>query len=94
MTEKELIIQELRRENAELRAKVPRWISVDDEIPPVEQEVIMYFVDKNMAFGWLSDVDEEMTFWSAYTDGGWTCDCDEIPTHWMPLPEPPEEAGT
>ena len=29
MTEKDLIIQDLRRENAKLRARVPEWISVD-----------------------------------------------------------------
>ena len=31
MTEKDLIIQDLRRENAELRARVQEWISVDDK---------------------------------------------------------------
>lgn len=33
MTEKDLIIQDLRRENAELRARVPKWISVKDKLP-------------------------------------------------------------
>ena len=33
MTEKDLIIQDLRRENAELRARVQEWISVDDRLP-------------------------------------------------------------
>mgnify|MGYP003438603961 CR=1 FL=1 len=33
MTEKDLIIQDLRRENAELRARVPKWISVDERLP-------------------------------------------------------------
>ena len=30
MTEKDLIIQDLRRENAELRVRVPKWYSVND----------------------------------------------------------------
>ena len=33
MTEKDLIIQDLRRENAKLRARVQEWISVDDRLP-------------------------------------------------------------
>ena len=33
MTEKDLLIQDMRRENAELRARVPKWISVDDRLP-------------------------------------------------------------
>lgn len=33
MTEKDIIIQDLRRENAELRARVPQWISVKDRLP-------------------------------------------------------------
>ena len=33
MTEKDLIIQDLRRENAELRARVPKWISVTERLP-------------------------------------------------------------
>lgn len=33
MTEKDIIIQDLRRENAELRARVPKWISVNDRLP-------------------------------------------------------------
>ena len=33
MTEKDLIIQDLRRENAELRARVPQWISVKERLP-------------------------------------------------------------
>ena len=38
MTEKDLIIQDLRRENAELRARVQEWISVDDRLPQYTDE--------------------------------------------------------
>ena len=38
MTEKDLMIQDLRRENAELRARVPQWISVDDRLPQYTDE--------------------------------------------------------
>ena len=33
MTEQDMIIQDLRRENAKLRALVPHWISVKDRMP-------------------------------------------------------------
>ena len=33
MTEKDLLIQDLRRENAELRARVQEWISVTERLP-------------------------------------------------------------
>ena len=38
MTEKDLIIQDLRRENAELKARVPKWISVKDRLPQYTDE--------------------------------------------------------
>ena len=38
MTEKDLIIQDLRRENAKLRARVQEWISVDDRLPQYTDE--------------------------------------------------------
>ena len=37
MTEKDLIIQDLRRENAKLRARVQEWISVDDRLPEIPE---------------------------------------------------------
>ena len=40
MTEKDLIIQDLRRENAELRARVPQWISVNDRLPEAGEYVV------------------------------------------------------
>ena len=54
MTEKDLIIQDLRRENAELRARVPKWISVNDRLPEEEYYVLrntetgMYFRGKGV----------------------------------------------
>ena len=41
MTEKDLIIQDLRRENAELRARVPEWISVKDGLPESGVQVLL-----------------------------------------------------
>lgn len=41
MTEKDLLIQDLRRENAELRARVPQWIPVDDRLPESGAHVLI-----------------------------------------------------
>ena len=81
MTEKDLIIQDLRRENAKLRARVQEWISVDDRLPEIGRSVIAYNAPAKCAaeamykgegmflqFRWPARLQEH-----------------EI-THWMPLP--------
>ena len=45
MTEKDLIIQDLRRENAELRACVPQWIPVKDRLPEEFVSVLGHMTD-------------------------------------------------
>ena len=45
MTEKDLIIQDLRRENAELKARVQEWISVDDRLPEEFVSVLGHMTD-------------------------------------------------
>ena len=45
MTEKDLIIQDLRRENANLRARVSEWISVDERLPENFISVLGYMTD-------------------------------------------------
>ena len=78
MTEKDLIIQDLRRENAELRARVPKWISVDDRLPESKEEAICINADGDMMIG-------------TYTEWGWMFPYYfEKLTHWMPMPEPPK----
>ena len=78
MTEKDLIIQDLRRENAELRVRVQEWISVDDRLPEPQEEAICINADGDMMIG-------------TYTEWGWMFPCyfEEL-THWMPLPQPPK----
>ena len=85
MTEKDLIIQDLRRENAELRARVPKWISVDDRLPEDDSDTLAYL-----------QIGEEGRIYPAnYAKGVWF-DCifntpvTKSTTHWMPLPEPPK----
>ena len=102
MTEKDLIIQDLRRENTELRARVPKWISVDDRLPERDGA---YLVTTNGVSGlqnvktrWFAK-DGEMV--DAYDLAGqkdvwylYDSECGYVSiktvTHWMPLPEPPK----
>lgn len=85
MTEKDLLIQDLRRENTELRARVPEWISVKGRLPEDGSAVLAY-----------SSVGEESRIYPAcYSNGVWF-DCvfnapaTDTTTHWMPLPKPPK----
>ena len=89
MTEKDLIIQDLRRENAELRARVPQWISVDDRLPEPKHE----FDARNWYLVALSNgVVKELAyeFHNHSVFGyGWRETAYPV-THWMPIPQPPK----
>ena len=80
MTEKDLIIQDLRRENAELRARVPKWISVDDRLPEnIANRVLVVCERSNGVFY----AHYEKPFWiNLETDKPFI----STVTHWMPLP--------
>ena len=86
MTEKDLIIQDLRRENAELRARVQEWISVEDRLPKEKANCIVYYQhaycdnDGYRAIEVCFYYGEKFQLNSAYKV-----------THWMPLPTPPKE---
>ena len=102
MTEKDLIIQDLRRENAELRARVPQWIPVTERLP---EEDGAYLVTTN-CFGKHQVIDVhsfakdgetvnkydlagEKYVWYFYDSeyGDVSTNC---VTHWMQLPDPPK----
>ena len=89
MTEKDLIIQDLRRENAELRARVQEWISVDDRLPEPKHE----FDARNWYLVALSNgVVKELAyeFHNHSVFGyGWRETAYPV-THWMPIPQPPK----
>lgn len=81
-------IERLTAENAALREKVPRWISVEDRLPEAwknEDGVLVNYMIYTPEFG--ADIGNYHA-----KDKRWLCMA--IPctvTHWMPLPEVPEE---
>ena len=96
MTENDLIIQDLRRENAELRARVSEWISVDERLPDLipcnagtaysEAVNVLTSGRKVLTAIWDgTDFIADANFWDA--------EGEEI-THWtpvlLPLPQPPK----
>lgn len=98
MTEKDLIIQDLRRENAELRARVPKWISVDDRLPEESGLYITFgctAVPVRMPHNFDKDMGKFGVWWDYDTDGKKHpryrfIEAEDI-THWMPIPpEPPK----
>lgn len=84
------LIERLTAENAELREKVPQWISVEDRLPEVwkneENDVLVNYMIYAPEFGAdIGNYHAEAKRWL----------CMAIPctvTHWMPLPEAPKFA--
>lgn len=81
------LIERLTAENAELREKVPQWISVEDRHPKAGTRVLAtdgVFVGE--AYRTSADT------WRRY-DGIAMRDCiGSVVTNWMPLPEAPKFA--
>ena len=84
MTEKDLIIQDLRRENAELKARVPQWISVDEKLPQNFISVLGYMTDA----GEFPPVRECYTVGNAFFFPA-LGDIHPV-SHWCELPQPPK----
>ena len=98
MTEKDLLIQDLRRENTELKARVPQWISVDERLPDETGRYLT--VKKRIAPDDLGGNRTDIVILRFFEDSGfkmpihipnWINDeINEEVTHWMPLTEPPK----
>ena len=84
MTEKDLIIQDLRRENAELKARVPQWISVDEKLPQNFISVLGYMTDA----GEFPPVRECYTVGNAFFFPA-LGDVHPV-SHWCEMPQPPK----
>ena len=98
MTEKDLLIQDLRRENKELKARVQKWISVDDRLPDETGRYLA--VKKRIAPDCLGGNRTDIVILRFFVDKGFRMpthipdwineEINEEVTHWMPLPEPPK----
>ena len=84
MTEKDLMIQDLRRENAELRARVPKWISIAEKLPQNFISVLGYMTDA----GEFPPVRECYTVGNAFFFPA-LGDIHPV-SHWCELPQPPK----
>ena len=84
MTEKDLIIQDLRRENAKLRARVPKCISVAEKLPQNFISVLGYMTDA----GEFPPVSECYTVGNAFFFPA-LGDVHPV-SHWCEMPQPPK----
>lgn len=99
MTEKDLIIQDLRRENAELRARVPQWISVKERLPQENEpegtlceNVQVLLNNGKVSVGWCNR--RTKLWWHMEYDEDYfiSKDYDHTPViAWQPLAQPPKE---
>ena len=72
----------------------PQWISVEDELPPLNQEVLI--CEKEGILGcdtFLVDARQEDYYNNSGTNNGWEWRSELDPTHWMPLPQAPKGGG-
>jgi len=68
----------LWKANAKLQAEIPRWVSVDDELPE-QDKLVLIFTNEGILIARTS------------IDHGWQFLSSDITvTHWMSLPTPPE----
>ena len=68
---------------------VPKWISVDDELPPTDTMVLICWSDS-------PDIEPEKDFMDICTDTGcpfWANYLNDMPTHWMHLPVVAQESA-
>ena len=98
MTEKDLIIQDLRRENAELRARMQEWISVKERLPQENEPentlcdiVKVLLKNGKVSIGWCDR--SAKLWWHMNYDKGYfiSNDYDNTPViAWQPLVQPPK----
>lgn len=71
----------------------PHWISVEDELPPLEQEVLICEKDEILGYNiiWV-DKRQKDYYNNSNTNNGWEWRSELDPTHWMPLPALPSSS--
>lgn len=68
----------------QLEAQVPRWIPVEEQPEPPEDDV--YY-----CYGYWIGSGKKQAETAEYSYGEWKIANNFVLTHWMPLPEPPKE---
>ena len=94
------LIERLESERDAALAKVPRWISVEERLPELDQDVLVYAVGKEDGFKDCTHItiSQRYVFHIIPWDSGneeWQApwpyfNLNYDVTHWMPLPEPPK----
>ena len=67
-----------------------KWISIQDQLPEINQDVLCLFKNGTMAVGYRYPLYEA---WNACTGDGMVTNMDGEPIYWMPLPESPTTGG-
>ena len=63
-----------------------KWISVKEQWPHPNTDVLCYMKDGTMVVGYIHGF---YCPWGANVDEGYSQEMDAEPIYWMPLPEPP-----
>ena len=87
-------IAALQQEIEKLRAQLPRWIPVEERLPEYGVRVLatdMYEEDDCTGIWTREEYPDDPDGCCWIDERGWWHAIDDV-THWMPLPEPPEEA--
>lgn len=87
-------IAALQQEIEKLRAQLPRWIPVEERLPEYGVRVLatdMYEEDDCTGIWTREEYPNDPDGCCWIDERGWWHAIDDV-THWMPLPEPPEEA--
>lgn len=81
-------IQQLENQVADLGKKVPKWISVKEQLPKDGQKVIASFRNEGGVI-----VDQARHSNGEFDFANWAYVWHENITHWMYMPEPPKEGN-
>lgn len=75
----------------QLEAQAPKWISVHDALPGMDEKVLFHPMcnEKAIYIGKLTYVGESNAVYFAVNN--WRRKVVYSATHWMPMPEPPKE---
>lgn len=69
----------------EVKEKLPRWISLDERLPPDLQLVLVNHEGTGIEMAARQPDGQWVICWTGFLTNGFAY------THWMPLPEPPED---